>query len=259
MLLHVRPASILDVGLGNGKLGFIARDFLDVMMGEKYRREEWKTKIDGIEVFENYIQEHQRAIYDDIFIGDAFDVIDTVGQYDMVILGDVLEHFKEDRAWQFLDKCASHCDRYMILNIPLGDKWIQPAIYGNPNEEHLSYWSFDQFSPFVEIYELHDMPELGKYACMLIRRDDYIVYRTAVKACEILSAEGMEKAFEYFDLMISGLGKDIKNEYVFVDSLVNSDRMQEAINRLKNIVRQYPDEAQVKIYLDNLKARRDTE
>jgi hypothetical protein len=31
-LMQSRPASILDVGLGNGKWGFLARDCLDVMM-----------------------------------------------------------------------------------------------------------------------------------------------------------------------------------------------------------------------------------
>jgi hypothetical protein len=30
-----RPASLLDVGMGNGKIGLIARDFLDVMLGER--------------------------------------------------------------------------------------------------------------------------------------------------------------------------------------------------------------------------------
>jgi hypothetical protein len=43
-LQKVKPSSILDIGLGNGKMGFIARDFLDVMLGEKHRREDWKIK-----------------------------------------------------------------------------------------------------------------------------------------------------------------------------------------------------------------------
>ena len=84
-LATTRPSSILDVGLGNGKLGFIARDFLDVMIGERYRKEDWEVKIDGIEVFADYIQGHQREIYDDIYIGNAFDIIDTLGSYDMII------------------------------------------------------------------------------------------------------------------------------------------------------------------------------
>ena len=33
-LERLMPTSILDIGLGNGKLGYVARDLLDVMHGE---------------------------------------------------------------------------------------------------------------------------------------------------------------------------------------------------------------------------------
>ena len=114
-LLAARPSSILDIGLGNGKLGFIARDLLDVMFGERYRKEDWRIQIDGIEVFANYIQDHQKAIYDEIYIGDAFDVIDTLGTYDMIVLGDVLEHFEKPKARRLLDKCAAHANDHLII------------------------------------------------------------------------------------------------------------------------------------------------
>ena len=49
-LLMINPSSLLDIGLGNGKIGFIARDALDVMLGERYKREQWRIKIDGIDM-----------------------------------------------------------------------------------------------------------------------------------------------------------------------------------------------------------------
>lgn len=104
----LRPKSILDVGLGNGKLGFIARDLLDVMLGKRYHKSEWQLKIDGIEVFRDYIQDHQRAIYNEIYIGDASEIIDQLGQYDVIIMGDVLEHFDKQKGMAFMDKCFSH-------------------------------------------------------------------------------------------------------------------------------------------------------
>ena len=143
-LIATRPTSLLDIGLGNGKLGFIARDLLDVMLGErgKFKKKDWKTKIDGIEIFADYIQDHQKAIYDEIFIGNAFDVIDTLRTYDMIVLGDVLEHFEKNQARQFFGKCIAHSNKHLIVCIPLGEKWTQSAIYGNPYERHLSFWSF---------------------------------------------------------------------------------------------------------------------
>ena len=175
-LAKSRPGSILDIGLGNGKLGFVARDLLDVMLNERYLRQDWKIRIDGIEVFGDYIQDHQRAIYDHIFIGDAFDVMDRLGTYDMIILGDVLEHFPKERALEFLDKCIAHADKNLAVFIPLGKTWKQPAIYGNPYETHRSSWFFDDFKPFSCCHALFDY-SAGPYGAFLVNKDDYIAYK----------------------------------------------------------------------------------
>ena len=50
-LMQSRPRSILDIGLGNGKWEFLARDCLDVMLNESYHRGRWQVRIDGIEAY----------------------------------------------------------------------------------------------------------------------------------------------------------------------------------------------------------------
>ena len=175
-LSATRPASLLDVGLGNGKLGFLARDLLDVMLGERYWKEDWQVKIDGIEIFPDYVQDHQKAIYDDIYVGDAFEVIDTLGSYDMIILGDVLEHFEKQKAWQFLDKCAAHANENLVICIPLGTNWIQPEIYGNPYEEHRSFWQAEEFKPFVCSEQFFEYSP-GSYGAFLVNKLEYLEYK----------------------------------------------------------------------------------
>ena len=175
-LMESRPRSILDIGLGNGKLGFLARDCLDVMLNEAYHRSHWKVRIDGIEAYPDYIQDHQRAIYDTIHIGDAFDVIDRLETYDMIILGDVLEHFEKDRAWEFFDKCIRHAEHHLAVFIPLGKTWKQPAIYGNPYETHRSSWFFDELARFSKRHALFDY-SAGPYGAFLVNRDDYVAFR----------------------------------------------------------------------------------
>jgi hypothetical protein len=172
----IRPSSILDIGLGNGKVGWVARDFLDVMLGERYRREDWQVQIDGIEVFEDYIQDHQRSIYDQIYIGDAFDVIDSLGMYDLIVMADVLEHFEKEKAWQFFDKCITHSNCHIIICIPLSEGWKQPAIYGNPHERHLSFWDPAEFEPFVHAWEYFTYSP-GRYGAYLIKKENYIDFR----------------------------------------------------------------------------------
>ena len=176
-LMQSRPRSILDVGLGNGKWGFLARDCLDVMLNEAYHRSRWKVRIDGIEAYPDYIQDHQRAIYDTIHIGDAFDVIDHLAQYELVILGDVLEHFEKARAWEFFDKCIAHAERNLAVFIPLGNTWRQPAIYGNPFETHRSVWFFDELARFSESHALFDYAA-GPYGVFFVNRESYIDFRT---------------------------------------------------------------------------------
>jgi hypothetical protein len=175
-LSTTRPASLLDVGLGNGKLGFLARDLLDVMLGERYWKEDWQVKIDGIEIFPEYVQDHQKAIYDEIYFGDAFDIIDTLGTYDMIMLGDVLEHFEKQKALEFFDKCVAHANEGLIVCIPLGEKWVQPEIYGNPYEKHLSYWQSEEFEPFSCTQKYFEYSP-GPYGAFLVKKNDYLEYK----------------------------------------------------------------------------------
>ena len=89
-LERVMPMTILDVGLGNGKLGFIARDLLDVMHGQRYKRDEWLVRVDGIEAFPDYVFFFNGATSTEIYTGDAFNVIDNLGTDEVILIGDVL-------------------------------------------------------------------------------------------------------------------------------------------------------------------------
>jgi hypothetical protein len=172
----IRPESILDVGLGNGKLGFFARDYLDVMLGERYKKIEWQLRLDGIEVFADYIQEHQKAIYNQIHIGDAYDIIDRLDNYDVVIMGDVLEHFEKEKGWRLLDKCFAHASKAVFLFVPLGKGWVQPAIYGNPYETHRSCWEPDEILPMSDRHQFFTYSP-GPYGAFLIPKSNYVEHR----------------------------------------------------------------------------------
>jgi len=174
-LRYLKPASVLDVGVGNGKMGFLVRDYLEIMTGQTYRREAWRVRLDGIEAFENYIQDHQKALYDRIIIGDAFELIDALEAYDLIILGDVLEHFEKEKAWAFLDKCASRT-KHIVLNIPLGEGWSQDDAYGNVFETHRSLWRSEEIEPFACARESYALAP-GEYGSFLIDAKDYAAYR----------------------------------------------------------------------------------
>jgi predicted O-methyltransferase YrrM len=80
-IVRTNPKSILDIGVGFGKYGALAREYLD--QGE--RLYDWKRRIDGIEVFEEYITDIQRFYYDNIYIGNAVEVLPKLEEtYDLI-------------------------------------------------------------------------------------------------------------------------------------------------------------------------------
>ncbi|CAM3901526.1 methyltransferase domain-containing protein [Cohnella lubricantis] len=142
----VKPAKVLDVGVGYGRWGMLCREFLDVW-GGKFFRSQWTTQIDGIEVFPANVDQYHQYFYNQIYVGNAYTVIDTLGRYDLIILGDVLEHFEKTQALHFLDKCL-YRSSHVLLIIPIGTNWPQGAVYGNEHERHLSAWSMEELRRF---------------------------------------------------------------------------------------------------------------
>ena len=93
LVSRLSPSSILDIGTGNGRYGFLFREILDFNYG---RFSNWDVRIDGVEVETDYISPIHKYVYDNVYIGDWLEV-DIPFVYDLVFLGDVLEHFDDWR------------------------------------------------------------------------------------------------------------------------------------------------------------------
>ncbi|MFC1730127.1 class I SAM-dependent methyltransferase [candidate division KSB1 bacterium] len=131
---------MLDIGIGFGKYGFLAREYLELWDGrDKHKREDWKRTIDGIEAFEEYINPAIEYIYDTIHIGDASDLLPKLGQYDLILLGDVIEHFDENRGRELLKLCMEKAKNIIIITP--GTMTPQKDAFGNPFETHRWQWS----------------------------------------------------------------------------------------------------------------------
>jgi len=150
-IMEKNPMSVLDIGIGFGKFGFLAREYTDVRLGRYFN---WKTKIDGIEIFEKYITHLQREIYDNIYIGNAIDILPTLGRYDMIICSDVLEHFSEQDGTALLD-LITHQSKFAMIVTPV-TVLHQEALYGNEHERHISNWSKEILSNFGEVFQFEN-------------------------------------------------------------------------------------------------------
>jgi cyclopropane fatty-acyl-phospholipid synthase-like methyltransferase len=141
---ELNPSTVLDVGAGQGTyLDLIRRD-----LGEK-------VNVTAVEVWEPYIDQfnlvnrYNKVIKDDVRNLENF-------SYDLVILGDIIEHMTEDDAVILWDRISSQA-KNAIISIPI-IHYHQDAINGNPYEVHVEEdWNtervLEKFSNIVEYKE----------------------------------------------------------------------------------------------------------
>lgn len=151
IVMQLQPRSILEIGTGFGKYGFLFREYLDIWGAaadhERLHRRNWQVRIDGIEYFPAYISDLQRQIYDHLIVGDAMQEIDTLGSYDLIFLGDVIEHFPKEDGQRLLEKCLAHAQRMVMISTP---NYFNPQgpEYGNERETHHCLWTREDFGRY---------------------------------------------------------------------------------------------------------------
>lgn len=162
LIAATSPKSILDIGFGNGKYAFLAREYLEIWNGF-LKREDWERRIDGIEVFEDYITPLHYALFDNIYIGDATEVLPGLNvSYELILLIDVLEHFGYEEGMELLEACTKK-GRNVIISTPK-DIGVQGELYGNPFEAHRFQWTKKQFSVFKSKFFV---PNCFSYICFI--------------------------------------------------------------------------------------------
>ena len=144
-----RSSTILDVGACDGKWRRLLPEY---------------PNMDAVEAFEPNLQNLQG--YRDVFHADICNF--SYSWYDLVILGDIVEHLSVEAAQNELEYARDRC-RDMIVAVPFLYK--QDAIYGNPYEVHIQ----DDLTPenFAERYP--------GFEVLLRARDNYCYYHKAAE------------------------------------------------------------------------------
>jgi hypothetical protein len=148
LIRQLNPQSILDVGVGFGKWGHLFREYTDILAAEKdparYRRENWRVRIDGIEGHSAYLTDMHRFLYNEVYVGDAGELIGTLPKYDVIFAGDIIEHFEKRAGEKFLREALAHAAKAVIVSTPKFDTG-QTDLCGNELERHRSLWSARDF------------------------------------------------------------------------------------------------------------------
>lgn len=127
--------SVLDIGIGRGKYGMLAREYIN---------DPPVKRVDGVEVFTPYIGKMQRAIYDKIYNLDiATDYQKIPKDYDLVLMIDVIEHLTPDAAYAVLDYFKGS---KVIVSTPV--VFFYEEHPENRFEEHISHWHLHDFQAY---------------------------------------------------------------------------------------------------------------
>lgn len=145
----VNPRSVLDIGIGFGKWGYLFREYLEILASEKdfsrYRKENWDVVIDGIEGFSHYITPAHRYIYNEIFEGDMRELLPQLkASYDLIFMGDVIEHIGKEEGMKLLALCCLRANKLVIVSTPAFETH-QKEVCDNPLEVHRSLWNLGDF------------------------------------------------------------------------------------------------------------------
>jgi len=124
--------NILDIGVGRGKYGFLIREYFSDV-----------NKLDGIDIFEKYITDIHKNIYDNMLIGNALDM--EIGNYDVHLLIDIIEHWDKEETHNLISRLLKNGN--VIIATP--NRFIQQGAYmGNEWERHKTFWSLDDFKRY---------------------------------------------------------------------------------------------------------------
>jgi hypothetical protein len=159
--------SVLDVGFGFGKFGYLIRDYFEAKSKLLFQPEQWKLKIVGVDIFDGYLSEIQRIIYSQIIIGDIFNVLPKLGKFEVAILSDVIEHFSKDKGKILIDELFKHVED-IVISTPLGFlKKESASVALNSHEDHISGWTPEDFNNYY-VLESVVIPRIYKPQSVIV-------------------------------------------------------------------------------------------
>jgi hypothetical protein len=152
-VVRLQPTSVLDIGPGYGKWGLLIREALDFMHG-RHKPEEFQVRIEGLEAFEGYSSPLYGWVYDEVRNGDVASMVEALPAYDLVVMGDVIEHMPKEVGLRVL-RSLLKTSRNVIVTTP--SEFFEQEVPDNPWESHKSVWTREDFAEWPYDFQLIGM------------------------------------------------------------------------------------------------------
>ncbi len=152
-MFYGRPFSVLDIGSGFGRCGFLLRCHMGCGVSLTTQSPQ-QMRLEAIEAFPGNITPIYDCIYDKTHHGDVLDVLPSLGEYDVILDSHMLEHLEKQDGLSLLEQMVAHTKSVVVVALPLGE-WPQGEIHGNSYEVHRAAWQeadFARFRPYIKTF-----------------------------------------------------------------------------------------------------------
>jgi hypothetical protein len=135
-LLHkLSPQTVLDVGKGFGKYGFLLHEYVGIDQTKrpdpnKTLAEQSRVAVDAVEVNRSYLWPHLGQLYRQVFVGRVEELCSTLPSYDVILMADVIEHIEKAAALQVLESFLARST--VIVSTPR--HFFEQDLYESPDE-----------------------------------------------------------------------------------------------------------------------------
>lgn len=101
----------------------------------------------------------KKSIYSAIVLDGVFDALPGMGQFELALLTDILEHFRKERGHELLGLLFEHATNIIVAT---PNRFLEQGPTGqNQHEEHQSGWTIADFKRYT-IIEQTLIPRISK-------------------------------------------------------------------------------------------------
>lgn len=144
---HLHPKSVLDIGKGFGKYGFLLHEYLGVSEDQlidthKKLKDQSALQIDCVEVDPDLFLPHLDHFYHKIINGNILEIYPELPAYDLVMMIDIIEQIPKEPAIKILKHFLS-LNSNILVATPI--EFFEQNRNQSQYEHHVSHWTKADF------------------------------------------------------------------------------------------------------------------
>ena len=159
LLQTIKPTTILDIGKGFGKYGFLMHEYLGIdntkkIDNTKTLAELSSIKIDAVEADTDLMLPHLPHLYNKVYFDDVTKIYKALPVYDLILMVDIIEHLEKQKAEEMIKHFLS---KNITLLIATPIDFFNQDLYESEFEHHLSHFTIKDFKQFGFVnYQVFD-------------------------------------------------------------------------------------------------------